>query len=112
MCTTPSSASTANQVIVTGPNSRPTAAVPKRWAANSTVSTTSVTGTTQRCSAGAATSSPSTAESTLMAGVMTPSPKKMAVPKMPSSSSRARSRGRCFTACDASASIAMRPPSP
>ena len=47
-----------------------------------------------------------------MAGVMTPSPKKMAVPKMPSSSSRLRSTGRDFTACEASASMAMRPPSP
>ena len=47
-----------------------------------------------------------------MAGVMTPSPKKMAVPKMPSSSSRSRSLGLSFTACEARASIAMRPPSP
>ncbi len=47
-----------------------------------------------------------------MAGVMTPSPKKMAVPKMPSSSRLSRSLGRSFTACEASASIAMSPPSP
>ena len=46
MCTTPSSASTANHSKVTGPKSRPTAAVPKRWAQNSSVSTKSVMGTT------------------------------------------------------------------
>ena len=79
---------------------------------NRTVSTTSVTGTIQGCSAGAATSRPSTAESTEIAGVMTPSPKKIAVPKMPIRSRRARSVGRSFTACEASASMAIRPPSP
>ena len=47
-----------------------------------------------------------------MAGVMTPSPKKIAVPKMPTSSSRVRSAGRSFTASEASASIAISPPSP
>jgi hypothetical protein len=112
MCGRPSKASTANQSKVTGPKNRPTVAVPKRCAANSAVSTTSVNGTTQRCSAGAATSRPSTADSTEMAGVMTPSPKKIAVPKMPSSKSLRRSTGRSFTACEASASIAISPPSP
>ncbi len=43
---------------------------------------------------------------------MTPSPKKMAVPKTPTSSSVWRSFGRSRTAVDASASMAMRPPSP
>ena len=47
-----------------------------------------------------------------MAGVMTPSPKKMAVPKMPTKSRRRRSFGRSRTACEASASMAIRPPSP
>ena len=47
-----------------------------------------------------------------MAGVMTPSPKKIAVPKMPSSSSRVRSAGRSFTAWVARASMAIKPPSP
>ena len=112
MCTTPSTSSTTNHNTVIGPKKRPTLAVPKRWTTNSRVSTTSVTGTTKRCSAGAATSRPSTADSTEMAGVMTPSPKKIAVPKMPSSSSLRRSGGRSFTACEASASIAIKPPSP
>jgi hypothetical protein len=43
---------------------------------------------------------------------MTPSPKKMAVPKMPSSISRLRKTGCSRTACVARASIAIRPPSP
>ena len=62
---------------------------------------------------GAATSRPSTADSTEIAGVMTPSPKKIAVPKMPrtAAGAGAASAGR-FTACEASASIAIRPPSP
>ena len=71
-----------------------------------------MTGTTQVCSPGAATSRPSTADSTEIAGVMTPSPKKIAVPKMPTTSSRRRSGGRSRTACEASASMAIRPPSP
>ena len=64
------------------------------------------------CSPGAATSSPSTADSTEIAGVMTPSPKKIAVPKMPTSIRRRRNAGRSRTAVEASASIAIRPPSP
>ena len=46
MCTTPSTASTANHSAVTGPNSLPTLAVPWRCTMNSAVSTTSVIGTT------------------------------------------------------------------
>jgi hypothetical protein len=112
MCCTPSSASTANHTTITGPKNLPTLAVPWRCTMNSTVSTSNVMGTTQRCSPGAATSRPSTAESTEMAGVMTPSPKKMAVPNTPTNRSRLRSAGRSATAVEASASIAMRPPSP
>jgi len=46
-------------------------------------------------SPGAAIFKPSTALSTEIAGVMTPSPKKIAVPKMPTKSRRRRSFGRC-----------------
>ena len=46
MCGTPSTASTTNQSAQIGPKNLPTSPVPKRCAANSTVSTTSVTGTT------------------------------------------------------------------
>jgi hypothetical protein len=59
---------------VTGPKNLPMPPVPKRCTANSPVSTTSVIGITTWCSCGAATSRPSTAESTEIAGVMTPSP--------------------------------------
>ena len=111
-CTSPRTASTPNHSTVIGPKKRPTLPVPKRCTKKSPVSTSKVIGSTKRCSEGAATSRPSTADSTEIAGVMTPSPKKIAVPKMPTSSSRLRSTGRSFTACEASASIAIRPPSP
>ena len=101
-----------NHTDITGPNSLPTRVVPWRWKKKSAASTASVPGTTQLCSAGAATVRPSTAPSTEIAGVMTPSPKKIEVPKMPRKSSLRRSFGRSRTACEASASIAIRPPSP
>ena len=63
-----------NHTAITGPNRRPTAPVPKRWAANSTVRITSAIGTTSECSDGSTTSIPSTAESTEIAGVIIPSP--------------------------------------
>ena len=59
---------------ITGPNRRPTAPVPKRWIANSTVRIASAIGTTSESSDGDTTSSPSTAESTEIAGVIMPSP--------------------------------------
>ena len=63
-----------NQTTITGPNNRPTVSVPKRWIANSPVSTTSVIGITSDSRPGAATFSPSTADNTEMAGVIIPSP--------------------------------------
>jgi hypothetical protein len=59
---------------VTGPNSLPTRPVPNRWAAKSTVRMTAAMGRTTWLRFGAATSSPSTADRTLIAGVMTESP--------------------------------------
>jgi hypothetical protein len=59
---------------VIGPNNRPTLPVPNRCAAKSRVRMTAATGSTTWLSCGAATSSPSTAESTLIAGVITESP--------------------------------------
>ena len=70
----PSATSAMNHTSITGPKKRPMPPVPKRCTANSTVMSSSVTGTTTPCSAGAATSRPSTADSTEMAGVITPSP--------------------------------------
>ncbi len=63
-----------NQTPITGPKSRPTRPVPNRWIANRPTSTTSVIGTTTESRLGDAISSPSTAESTEMAGVIIPSP--------------------------------------
>jgi hypothetical protein len=70
----PPTARTVNHNAITGPNSRPTASVPKRWIANSPVNTASAIGTTSDSSAGVATLSPSTADSTEIAGVIIPSP--------------------------------------
>ena len=79
----PIAASDTNHSIITGPNTLPTFSVPKRWAMNRATSTSRVIGTTKRPSPGAATSRPSTAPSTVIAGVMTPSPKNSEAPKMP-----------------------------
>ena len=70
----PSTASVMNHIGMTGPNSTPIRAVPWRWITNSTTRIAMVSGTTTWCSWGAATSSPSTADSTEMAGVIMLSP--------------------------------------
>ena len=72
-----------NQTIMTGPNIRPTAAVPSRWVANSMTMITAVIGTTRSASDGWTTFSPSTAESTEIAGVIMLSPKNSDAPKTP-----------------------------
>jgi hypothetical protein len=59
---------------VIGPNDTPTFAVPWRWIANSAIRIPIVIGTTYGLNAGVATSSPSTAERTEIAGVIAPSP--------------------------------------
>ena len=70
----PATARIVNQTTITGPNSRPTAPVPKRWIANSTVMITSVISTTIESRLGETTFRPSTADSTEIAGVIIPSP--------------------------------------
>src|SRR5262249_61653068 len=69
-----------NQTIITGPKTRPTAAVPRRWTANRITMITAVIGTTQLASDGWTTLSPSTADSTEMAGVIMLSPRNSAAP--------------------------------
>ena len=59
---------------MTGPNSLPTAAVPRDWIANSPIRMTIAIGTTRASARSATTVSPSTADSTEMAGVMIASP--------------------------------------
>ncbi len=63
-----------NQTSVAGPKTAPTPAVPRRCTAKRAVRIATVIGSTQNSSRGAATSSPSTALSTEIAGVITPSP--------------------------------------
>ena len=63
-----------NQTSIIGPNSAPTRPVPRLWMAKSPTRTTHVSGMTTGLSAGVATSSPSIALSTEMAGVIIPSP--------------------------------------
>ena len=70
----PSTASVVNHISMTGPNSTPIRAVPWLWIMNSATRIAMVSGTTAGWSCGAATSSPSTAESTEMAGVIMLSP--------------------------------------
>ena len=57
-----------------GPNTLPTRSVPCRWNMNSTNRIASVIATTYCLNSGVATSSPSIAPRTEIAGVMTPSP--------------------------------------
>ena len=70
----PVNARLPNQSSITGPKSRPTKLVPKRWMENSASTISSDSGTTQKLSEGATSSSPSTAPSTEIAGVITLSP--------------------------------------
>ena len=71
---TPSTASTANHTIITGPNSTPMAAVPRLWMENRPSRMTAAMDCIQLSTAGAASFTPSTADSTEMAGVIMPSP--------------------------------------
>ena len=70
----PHTAIVPNHSTMTGPNRRPIAAVPRRWMANSPTSTATAIGTANPSSASVATSVPSTADSTEIAGVIIPSP--------------------------------------
>ncbi len=69
---------------MTGPNSRPTASVPRFWTANSPTRMTIAAGMTNGARPGFTVSRPSTAESTETAGVIIASPKKSAVAAIPS----------------------------
>ena len=63
-----------NQANMIGPNARPIAAVPNGCTANSASRTTVAAGNTYVVNAGAICSTPSSAESTEIAGVIAPSP--------------------------------------
>ena len=66
----PAMASTTNHTALTGPKKAATRCVPRDWTANRAMRMTKVSGSTEDCSTGSATSRPSTAESTDSAGVM------------------------------------------
>ncbi|MNT71771.1 hypothetical protein D3C72_2102960 [compost metagenome] len=70
----PSIPSTTNQSTITGPKRMPIRAVPCFWIRNRPISSTTVIGTTQWPTPGRATSRPSTADSTEIAGVIMLSP--------------------------------------
>ena len=72
--TMPMAASTRNHTAITGPKKRPMPAVPWRCTLYRATSTTTASGTTYCDMPGAATSMPSIAPSTEMAGVITLSP--------------------------------------
>ena len=70
----PEAPSATNHSTQTGPKNMPTTPVPKRWIANRAIRMPVAIGTMYGCRAVVPTSSPSTAESTEMAGVSTASP--------------------------------------
>ena len=110
---TPQAPIAVNQTIITGPNRRPTAAVPWRCTANSATMITAVIGTIQPSNSGSMTLRPSTADSTEIAGVIMLSPKNSAAPKMPSAASAiAVRRPRAKPQRVSSVMSAMMPPSP
>ena len=83
-----------NHAVMTGPNSRPTRAVPMRCAANSNTRITTVIGMTSDSSSGSTTRRPSTADSTEIAGVIMLSARNSEAPKIPRTVSTATVRVR------------------
>jgi hypothetical protein len=63
-----------NHATMIGPNNLPMLSVPCRWIMNSPIRTTIVAGRMKCSNDGATSFRPSMAESTEIAGVMTPSP--------------------------------------
>ena len=92
MPATPAAPIVRNHRVITGPNSRPTRAVPTRWAVNRTTMITSVIGMTSSPRLGSTTRRPSTAESTEIAGVIMLSARKSEAPRIPSTLSTATVR--------------------
>ncbi len=96
---------------MTGPNTRPTLRVPRDCMANSTRMTTTLIGSTYSRSSAVETSRPSTADSTEIAGVITPSPKNRQAPAIPTRARALRVPVPTETRC-ANAISARMPPSP
>src|SRR4051812_50050428 len=95
-----------------GPKSRPIAAVPCRWIANRIASAAIVQGRMIEDRLGAATSTPSTAERTEIAGVIIASAKKSATPMTPAVSRAVFTAGRLRLVLRGRAERAITPPPP
>ena len=87
-----------NQSNAIGPNTRPTLEEPLNWMTKRPVSSPIVIGATRREKIGPTTSSPSTAESTLIAGVIIPSPISSPAPTI--NAQRSRRARRSARACN------------
>ena len=105
----PSTPITVNHTRITGPNNEPIVPDPNRCSTNSPSRIATDSGTIRCASAGVATWTPWIEPRTEIAGVMTPSPKNSAAPKIPSvtNSAPCATRLRCSSAVSA-----MIPPSP
>ena len=102
----------ANHTSMMGPKTLPTAPVPRFWTMKRPVMMAIAMGTTHDSNDDETFSRPSTAERTEMAGVMTPSPYRRAVPKTPSAT---RTPARATRRCSRGRTRAVRarmPPSP
>ena len=101
-----------NQTNMTGPNTLPMMAVPKRSTANSPVIKTREIMITYLERSGDKTSKPSTALSTEMAGVIMLSPKNKAAPSAPAIVTGQRNMDVLLRLCVTRAVSAKMPPSP
>ena len=108
----PQAAITANQTAITGPNSRPTTPVPSRWIRKRPIRIAAVIGSTMSPTPGAATSTPSIADSTEIAGVIMLSPKNSDAPNTPSRASTTAVRRPLGALRRIRVMSAMIPPSP
>ena len=110
----PAAPITVNQAIITGPKTRPTDSVPRRWTRNNMVMMTAVIGTTYSASDGSTVFRPSTADSTEIAGVMMPSPKNSDAPNRPTAARTAAARRPGCVERQRRSSVisAITPPSP
>jgi hypothetical protein len=107
----PAAAIVANQTSETGPNQEPMRVVPPRWTRKSAIKITSAIGQISGEVPGMATSRPSIADSTEMAGVIIPSPYRSAVPASATTKAIRAKRGELKLRCT-SAMSASTPPSP
>ena len=90
----PKAAMAPNHSSITQPNTRPTPPAPIRCTLKSPTRITTASGTVNGLKKGVATSKPSTAPSTVMAGVINPSPYSSDAPKTPKIVNSQTARGR------------------